>query len=106
MIFSEKFLQISMIRGVDQYIFLDNGGNIAAHEIKDPQKACEMVFACGQNIRAVGKNSFKYALFSRKNKKDIIIFPVGNYFLGVVKKKDTDTFVLVDTILKFLHALL
>ncbi len=106
MIFSEKFLQLSMIRGVDQYIFLDNEGNIAAHKIKDPQKASEMVFACGQNIRTVGKNKFQYAVFSRKNKKDIIIFPVGNYSLGVIKQKDADTFVLVDIILKFLHELL
>lgn len=106
MIFPEKFLQISMIQGVDQYIFLDNKGNIAAHEIKDPQKASEMVFSCGQNILVVGKNRFKYAVFSRKNKKDIIIFPIGNYSLGVVKQKDADTLVLVDLILKFLHELL
>ena len=106
MIFSKKFLQISAIRGVDQYIFLDNKGNIAAHEIKDPQKASEMVFSCGQNIRAVGKNKFQYAVFSRKNKKDIIIFPVGNYSLGVVKQKDADTLVLVDIIFRFLHELL
>ncbi len=106
MIFSEKFLQISMVQGVDQYILLDNRGNIIAHEIKDPQKASEMVFSCGRNIRNVGKNRFQYAVFSRKNKKDIIIFPIGNYSLGVVKQEEADTFVLVDIILKFLHELL
>ena len=48
MIFSEKFLQISTIKGVDQYIFLDNKGKVAAHDIKDPQKASDMVFSCGK----------------------------------------------------------
>ncbi len=105
MIFSEDFLQISMIQGVDQYIFLDNKGDIAAHEMQDPQRASKMVFSCGQNIRAVGKNNFQYAVFSRKNKKDIIIFPVGNYSLGVVKQKDTDSFVLVDQVnLRFMKS--
>ena len=106
MIFPELFLEISKIEGVDEYIFMDNFGNIAAHDIKDPQKVSGMVFSCGRNIRAVGKDNFKYAIFSRKNKKDIIIFPVGNYFLGVVKQKKTETLVLVNMILKFLQELL
>ena len=105
MIFSETFLQISNIEGVDEYIFMDDGGNIAAHDIKDPQKVSGVVFACAQNIRAIGKDNFKYAFFSRKNKRDIIIFPVGNYSLGVVKQEKTDTCVLVNIILKFLQEL-
>jgi hypothetical protein len=105
MSFSENFLQISKIPGVDQYIFLDKKGNIAAHDIKDTQKASDMVFSCGQDIRVIGRNKFKYGVFSRKNKKNIIIFPVGNYYLGVVKQKDSDTIVLVDIILNFLHEL-
>lgn len=106
MIFPEKFLQISEIPGIDQYIFLDPKGNIAAHDIKNPKKVSEMVFSCGQNIRAISRKKFKYAVFSRKNKKNIIIFPVGNYFLGVVKQKQADTLVLADTIVKFLHELM
>lgn len=105
MIFSETFLQISKIEGVDEYIFIDNRGNIAAHDINDPQKVSGMVFSCGRHIRAIGKDKFKYAVFSRKTKKNIIIFPVGNYFLGVVKHEKTDTLVLVNIILKFLQEL-
>lgn len=101
MIFPETFLQISKIEGVDEYIFMDNRGNIAAHDIKDSQKVSGMVFACGQNICVIGRDKFKYAVFSRKNKRDMIIFPVGNYFLGVVKQKKTETLVLVDIILNF-----
>jgi hypothetical protein len=103
MIFPETFLQISKTKGVDEYIFMDSRGNIAAHDIKDSQKVSGMVLACGQNISAVGRDKFKYAVFSRKNKRDIIIFPVGNYFLGVVKHEKTETLVLVDIILKFLQ---
>jgi len=106
MIFSEKFLQIAKIKGVDQYILLDNKGNIAAQDIKNPKKACDMIFSCGRDIKAIGGNKFKYAVFSRKNRQSIIIFPLGNYSLGVIKQEDTDSFVLADIILKFLHELL
>jgi len=105
MIFSENFLQISKIEGVDQYIFLDDQGNIAAQDIKDSQNISGMVFSCGQNICAVGRDKFKYAVFSRENKKNVLIFPVGNYLLGVVKQTDTKTLVLVNRILKFVQEL-
>ncbi|OQY52990.1 MAG: hypothetical protein B6230_01480 [Desulfobacteraceae bacterium 4572_89] len=106
MSFSKEFLNIAKISGVDRYIFLDDQGNIAAHDIKNPQKASEMFFSCNQNIRAISSNKFKYAIFSRKNKKNILIFPVGNYSLGVIKQEGMDTLVLVDSISKFLNELM
>jgi lipopolysaccharide biosynthesis protein len=106
MMLSEPFLQISEIEGVDEYIFTDNQGNIAAHDMVDPQKVSGMVWACGRDIRAIGRDKFKYAVFSRNNKRDIIIFPVGNYLLGVVKQDKTETLVLVECVLKFLQGLL
>ena len=104
--FPEKFLQIAKISGVDQYIFIDNKGNIEAQSIKNSQKAAEMVFSCCKNIRAIGRNQFKYAVFSRKNKKNLILFPLGYYSLGVVKQKDIGTLVLVEIILESLQELL
>jgi hypothetical protein len=101
--FPEYFLQIATIQGVDQYIFVDDKGDIAAHAIKDPLKASAMVFSCCKNIQAVGKNRFKFALFSRENKKDLILFPLGNYYLGVVKKEKTEPLVLVELILRFIR---
>ena len=106
MILSETFSQVGKIEGIDEYIFMDPNGNIAAHDIKDSQKVSGMVFACGQDIRAIGRDKFKYAVFSRKNKRDIMIFPVGNYLLGVVKQEKTETLVLVDRVLRFFQELL
>jgi hypothetical protein len=106
MMLSETFLEISEIEGVDEYIFTDNQGKIAAHDIADPQKVSGMVLACGRDIRTLGRDKFKYAVFSRKNKRDILIFPVGNYLLGVVKQDKTETRVLVDSVLKFIQELL
>lgn len=100
MILVESFLN-SRIKGVDQYIVVDPAGKIAGHDISDPQRASKMVFSCGQTIQAIGKNKFRYAIFSRENNKSMMIFPVGTYFLGVEKQKDADTLILVDLILSF-----
>lgn len=99
MIRSEDFLQISKIKGVDQYIFVDHTGQIAGHDISDPPHASKMVFSCGQTIQTIGKNKFRYAIFSRENNKNMMIFPVGTYFLGVKKQKEADTRILADLIL-------
>lgn len=102
----EKFRQLSNISGVDEYILVDPRGNIAAHDIKNHKKAAKIVLTCGRNSFAIGKANFKYIFFSRKNQKNFFIFPVGNYYLGVVKQKRFKNVTLVDNIINFLNGLL
>jgi len=102
----KEFIKISQIAGVDQYILVDQKGNIAAHDIKYPEKIAGMILSCGQNSFAIGKTQFKYIVFSRKNQKNFFIFPVGNYYLGVVKQKSVNNFVLADNIIEFLKGIL
>ena len=102
----EKFKQISKIDGVDQYILVNPKGNIASHDIKNPEKAANIVLLCGQNSFAIGKAHFKYLVFSRENHKNFFIFPVGKYYLGVVKKNDVNNFILADNIMNFLKTFL
>ncbi len=101
----KEFIQISKLSGVDEYIFVDQKAKIAAHDIKNSQEVAEIIFSCGQNCFAIGKAQFKYLIFSRKSQRNIFIFPVGNYFLGVVKSKNVDNFILADTIINFLKGL-
>ncbi len=87
--------QIKKINGIDQYIIVRQDGNIAAHNMKKPDKTGETVFFCGCSARAIGKDQFRFLIFSRKSKKDLFIFPAGRYYLGVIKDKNTDTAGLV-----------
>ena len=100
-----KFMQISKISGVDQYILVDQKGKITAHDIKDTEKTAKMVFSCGQNSFGINKDKSPYLIFPRENKKKIYIFPVGNYYLGVVKSKLIDNLTFVDNIVSFLKDL-
>jgi len=101
----EGFKQISRLTGVDQYVLIDQKGRIAAHDIKDARRAADMVYSCGKNLFTIGKTRLRYVVFSRKNQKHIFIFPVGNYYLGVVKQKNMNAFVLADNIIKFIKGL-
>ena len=104
--FFDEFLQIAKVKGVDQYILLDNRGKIMATTMKHAEQVSHMVFNCGQNISTIGRSNFKYAVFSKKNGKDILIFPVGNYTLGMVKQKNIAAQVVVDAVFMFFNTLL
>ena len=102
----KTFKQIARLSGVDQYILVDRQGKIAAHDIKNPERAARMVLTCGQNSSIIGKTRFKQIMFSRQNQKNIFIFPVGKYYLGVVKQKQIDNITLADNVGNFLDRIL
>ena len=102
----DEFLKIAKVKGVDKYILLDNRGKILACTMLNPGRTSHMIFSCGRNISAIGKSNFKYAVFFKKNQKNIFIFPVGNHTLGVIKQKNIENQVLVDAVLTFFNTFL
>ncbi|MFH2058642.1 MAG: roadblock/LC7 domain-containing protein [Pseudomonadota bacterium] len=98
-------LKISKINGVAHYIFVDTQGDVIAHNMIDYQKIGPMISFCGNQSFAIGKRRLKFLIFSRKNQKDLLIFPVGNYYLGVIKQKEIKTVEIADNVLIFFTAL-
>ncbi len=98
---------VTRIYGVAGYIFIDRQGNILAHSegLQHSEKLSKMVYFCGRKIAAIGRKYFKYVSFSRKNDSDILIFPIGNYYLGVIKKKGIKNFTTASTVMDFLSTL-
>ncbi len=106
---AEVLSHVRRINGVGGYILLDKSGNIITHsaEMKAPQKLSKMVYSCGKSLSSIGNKYFKYGSFSRKQNRDILIFPVGNYkyYLGVVKQADSRTFETAVAVMAFLNVL-
>jgi len=102
MVSLKDFLKIAKVNGVDKYIFLDSQGKIIANTMKHPGRSSHMVFNCGRNISAIGRSNLKYVVFSKKDGKDILIFPVGNYTLGVVKQQSIGSQLVAKAVLVFL----
>jgi len=102
----KDLIAISKVPGVDQFIFVNGKGSITAHNIKNPENAAKIVLTCGKNSSAISKTDFKYLIFSRKNKKNFLIFPVGKYYLGVIKQSSISDNTLGENIISFLKKLL
>ncbi len=101
-IYSEKFLNLSKTVGVDQYIIVDQKGEIAAHNIKKPREIARIILSCAKNAFAIGKPNMEYFVFPGNNKKKFFIFLAGNSYLGVIKEKDISDATLIDNILNLL----
>ncbi len=81
---------VGQIRGVHRFVFVDSKGIIKGHNIGKPENFAKMIHACGRELLTLGKENFRYVSFSRESKKNILIFSVGNSFLGVVKQTGID----------------
>ncbi|MCF6246354.1 MAG: roadblock/LC7 domain-containing protein [Desulfobacula sp.] len=94
--------KIETLEGVEQYIVTDHDGSIIAKKANTPDTMARIVCLCGKSFHAIGKSNFKHAVFSRKNKKNLFVFPVGKYYLGVIKQKEIENFIMIDAIVNFL----
>ena len=103
--YSEKFLNLSKAAGIEQYIIVDQKGDIAAHNINKPEKIARIILSCAKNAFAIGKANMKYVVFTGNNQKKFFIFPAGNSYLGVIKQQNISDITLTDNILNFLKKL-
>ena len=93
---------IGRVEGVDNYVLVDDRGNILTHDMESPALFARLVHLWGQRLSTLGGKNFKYASLSRASSRDVLMFPVGNYYLGVVKQTGVDNVQLADAVMKLL----
>lgn len=102
MIQTSTLKTIGSLQGVAQFVVADPQGKIIAGNAEQPTRFAKTVGICGKKFAAMGKTGFKYAVFDRKNNCHLFIFPVGKYYLGVVKEQKIKSKILYESIIKFL----
>ena len=98
---------IGRVKGVDRYVLVDDRGNILAHDMdgEGPAIPSKLIYLWGQSLSALGGKNFKCASLLRTNNRDVLMFPVGNYYLGVVKQAEMDNAQLAESVIEFLARL-
>ncbi len=90
---------VGQIRGVHGFVFVDSKGRIMGHNMGKPEPVAKMIYACGRELLALGNKNFRYVSFSRESKNNILIFLVGNSFLGVVKQTGINDVKVADAVM-------
>ncbi len=94
---------VARVTGVDQYILVDHHGRIVTHDMEEPERISRMVHTSGQRLSALGRANFMYVAFSRRNNRNLLIFPVGIYHLGVIKQPDMDNAQVAGAVMECLN---
>ncbi|MDM8536386.1 hypothetical protein QUF70_06500 [Desulfobacterales bacterium HSG17] len=99
---------ISKIEGVKNYIFVRNDGRVIVHNTNSPETLSSMVTFAGLSSDAVksilGTTYFKYFILSRKNGEKIFVFPIINYYLGILQDSKAYTPDVIQKIERFVNA--
>ncbi len=98
----QLFSIVGQIRGVHGYIFVDSKGNIMGDNMGAPENIAKMIYSCGCELLALGNKQFRYVSFSRESEKNILIFSVGNSFLGVMKQAGINDSKVAETVMALL----
>ena len=101
----KEFSAIGDLPGVKNYILVKNNGSVAAAGMAEAERIARIVLRCGRNSDAIGAPRFSYLVLTRENRENFIVFPVGNYYLGVIKEREVDDPALIKSVLEFIENL-
>ena len=107
---ASDFKKLGGIKGVAHYILVQNDGHIVAHNTINAAGLASTIVISGKNSKKLEKflDSGKWIYFSveRNGGGNLLVFSLGNYFLGIIEKHDSDTKTMVDSIISYLKTLL
>lgn len=99
------FVKITKLEGLKGFFLVKNDGTVVAHKGEDTESVSPVIALSGLNCIAIQTvlelEKFKYMIFSRSNKENVLIFPMRSYFLGIIKESDASTPDLIAEIKKF-----
>ncbi|MBI5063629.1 MAG: roadblock/LC7 domain-containing protein [Desulfatitalea sp.] len=94
--------KVSRIEGVKGYYLVKHDGSLVAHKGDNALEVCPCIALSGLNADAIcsllGCSHFNYLVFSRQSKESIIVFPMNNHFLAVIKEAHAITANLIQKI--------
>ncbi len=104
--FKDKIKAIIAQNGFHQFILIDSEGGIIQQEIKPTkpsssvqpqvQTLANLIITIKNSASVIGKDKFKTFIVSRKNGRNIFIFPVGKFYLGVIKSTNVNETLNID----------
>lgn len=97
--------EITKVAGVRQYMLLGPTGKIIAHNMEGHILISSMIISCLTICKTIKKIQFRYLIFTQKDNRDLFLFPVGKYYLGIIKKSEYKAAQLPKNIYKFIMAL-
>ncbi len=100
---------ILKIEGVANYILVRDDGHTLSHNFPDIGALPSIITFNGLNSEALkpimGLSYFKYMSYNRDNNENLLIFPLGKYFIGISQQAEAYTLDIVEEIDKVIQTI-
>ncbi len=98
------------LSAVGDYIVVRQDGKIMLHNIPSPQPFAALIQLVGKNCDALPLPAhfprFRHFLLSRESGENLLIFPLGNYYLGFIQPPHITSRQAASEVLDFMKGLL
>ncbi|RME38106.1 MAG: roadblock/LC7 domain-containing protein [Deltaproteobacteria bacterium] len=107
---SERFAaRMKAIEGVEQFVLVRKDGRIITHNLEDPDELAALATLCGLQAesiaQALGFTPMDYQVLQRDSGKNVSVFRLDKYFVGVIQQADSPLEELIDRVTRFLRSL-
>ncbi len=106
---AKDFLKLGEIDGVAKYILLRSDGSLISGNFEDPGSVSQAIVSTGQLCdnfsQDLSNRHYLHLCVEQGNGDNIFIFPLGAFYLGIIKQAGTDPAVVSESVLSFLKAL-
>ena len=86
---------IHRIQGLDGYVIVKQDGQVLSHNVANVEGLSALIVMGGLNGNIVktevGASLFTHLVIARKTNERLLVFPVGNFWLGLLQRQDTYT---------------
>ena len=98
--------RIDQIDGVAGCLLVKNDGALLGQTVDDPEVYSTLLqISAGLSADIMEKIGFsycRYVSFNRTNNQNFYIFPIDNYFLGIVQNEDCSVTTMLETVYQFI----
>jgi hypothetical protein len=101
---------IMEIDGVMNYTLVRNDGRVMTHNFVEPEPISSTVLFNGLSCDALkpvmGLTNFRHLICIRDNNEELMVFPIGKYFLGILQGADAYTDDIVAEVSRIIDAVI
>ena len=106
---ASDFSKLKNIEGVGHYILVRNDGHVVTHNLNNAVELSSTIVMSGRSFKKLEDfldcGQCIYLCVERNKDNNLLVFPLGKYFLGIVEESDSDTKTTVDSIINYLKNL-
>jgi len=100
---------IQGIQGLDGYVIVRQDGQVLSHNVANVESLSALIVMGSLNGNIVktevGASLFKHFVVARKTNERLLVFSIGNLWLGLLQRKDTYTPDIVNKVQSMIHGL-